>query len=182
MPERSNYPKARMAAALLIVASAGACVNNAASRPNDAPGVANTSVMWEDGARASDTGEAMLTKGEKRLELGRRQVRDGESKIREGTERVEKARLDYEHAVTAGSLGSDTKEQARALRAIGLRWETAIQQIKDGNKLVAKGNANIDRGESEIREGRRLMETGSILMRNAHRSRLGQPLLPMPKS
>ena len=184
MSEHSSSPKVRAIIALLIISLASACASGAKTRPNDAPVVANPGVMWEDGLKAVDTGEALLTKGEKRLALGRQQVRDGEAKIREGSERVAKAKLEYEQAasVVGASTASDKQKQASTLRPIGMRWEAAIQEIKDGNKLVAKGNANINRGESEIREGGLLMETGSILIRNAHRSRLGQSLLPLPTS
>ena len=121
-----------------------------------------------------------MTSGEKRLALGRQQIRDGEAKIREGSARVAQAKLEYEQAAAVGSAVADKQQQANTLRPIGVRWEAAIQEIKDGNKLVAKGNANISRGESEIGEGRLLMETGSVLIRNAHRSRLGQSLLSLP--
>ena len=182
MRKRSNCLKVCKLRGIVIIGLASACASESTTRPNNAPVVSNPSAMWEDGAKAVDTGEAMLTKGEKRLELGRQQVREGEVKIREGSERAENAKLEYEQAVAGGSAASDKQKQASTLRAIGLRWETAIQEIKDGNKLVAKGNANIDRGDSEIREGRLLMETGSVLMRNAQRSRLNLRLLPLPTS
>lgn len=180
MSNYSSYPGIRICMAILVVGLASACASESTTRPDSEPAATNPTAMWEDGAKAVDTGEAMLTKGEKRLELGRRQVREGEVKIREGSERAARAKLEYEQAAAGGSATSDRQKQASQLRAIGLRWETAIQEIKDGNKLVAKGRANIDRGESEIREGRLLMETGSVLMRNAQRSRLSLTLLPMP--
>ena len=179
MSEHSSSPKVRAIIALLIIGLVSACASGARTGPGDAPVVANSNVMWEDGVKSIDTGENLLTSGEKRLALGRQQIRDGEAKIREGSERVAKAKLEYEQAA-AGGAAADKKQQASTLRAIGLRWEAALQEIKDGNKLVAKGNANISRGESEIGEGRLLMETGSVLIRNAHRSRLGQSLLPLP--
>lgn len=180
MSKRSSCPKGRVVIAALIVSLASACANGTRSAVDDAPVVANASVMWEDGLKAADTGEAMLTRGEKRLVLGRQQVREGEEEIRAGSERVAQAKLEYEQLVAGGSTATDNKAQAEALRAIGMRWEAAIKEIREGNKLVAKGNANIDRGESEIRDGRLLMEKGSIMMRNAHRSRLGKKLLALP--
>ena len=171
---------ARALIAIMIFGVVGGCAGTSTTESDAAPMVSNRSAMWEDGAKAVDTGEAMVTKREKRLEPGRQQVRDGEARIRSGNERSEKARQEYEDA--ASNESASEQEQANALREIGLRWKKAIQEIKEGNKLVAKGKANIDRGESEIREGRSLMETGSILMRNAHRSRLGLSLLPLPKS
>ena len=180
MSEHSSSLKVRAIMALLISGMFSACASGPGTAPGDPPVAANSNVMWEDGVKSIDTGEALLTSGEKRLALGRQQIRDGEAKIREGSERVTQAKLEYEQAAAAGSAASDKKQQASTLRPIGVRWETALQEIKDGNKLVAKGNANISRGESEIGEGRLLMETGSVLIRNAHRSRLGQALLPLP--
>jgi hypothetical protein len=132
-----------------------------------------------NGGRISASGSR-----EKHLALGRQQVLEGQAKIRAGSERVSQAKLEYEQVALVGadSTTSDKQVQAKALRAIGVRWEAAFQEIKDGNKLVAKGNANMNRGESEIGEGRMLMETGSVLMRNAHWSRLGQQLLVLPTS
>lgn len=182
MWERPNCLKICKFNAIVIIGLASACASEPTTKANDAPVATNPNIMWEDGAKAVDTGEAMLTKGEKRLELGRRQVQEGEAKIRGGSERAEKAKLEYEQAATDGAAASNKQKHASTLRAIGLRWETAIQEIKDGNKLVANGNANLDRGESEIREGQLLMETGSVLMRNAQRSRLSLRLLPLPTS
>jgi hypothetical protein len=74
----------------------------------------------------------------------------------------------------------DVDAEAKRLRAIGKRWEGAIEEIKDGNTLVYKGNKSIDLRQSEIREGRALMESGSTLMRNSQRIRLGDEMLPLP--
>lgn len=179
MSDSSILRMSRSFIAMMILGIIGGCAGTSTTGSDAAPMVSNRSAMWEDGAKAVDTGEAMVTKGEKRLELGRQQVRDGEARIRSGNEQSEKARLEHEDAASNDSVTK--QEQANALREIGSRWEKAIGEIKEGNKLVAKGKANIDRGESEVREGRSLMETGSILMRNAHRSRLGLSLLPLPK-
>ena len=180
MAEHSSSLKVRAITALLTIGLVSACASSAGTGPDDAPVVANANVMWEDGVKSIETGEALMTSGEKRLALGRQQVREGEAKIRDGSARVAQAKLEYEQAAAAGAAAPDKQQQANALRQIGLRWEAALQEIKDGNKLVAKGNANISRGESEIGDGRLLMETGSVLIRNSHRSRLGQSLLPLP--
>lgn len=172
----------RVIVALPIIGLASGCANVAGVTSEEAPAGSSSTVMWEDGLKAADTGEAMLIKGEKRLALGRQQIRDGEAKIREGNIRVSQAKLEYEQAAIthSASTGSEKQIKADALREIGVRWDAAIQEIKDGNKLIAKGNENTARGESEVRDGRLLMETGSILMRNAQRSRLGQASLSMP--
>lgn len=172
----------RVVFAMPVICLAGACASVSNVPSDETTVVSNSAVMWEDGLRAADTGEAMLTRGEKRLALGREQVREGETKVREGSIRVSQEKLEYEQAAMTqgGSTKAEKQRKAIVLRAIGVRWDAAIQDIKMGNSLIAKGNENIARGESEIREGRLLMETGSVSMRNAQRSRLGQRSLSLP--
>ncbi len=166
--------------AILVAGLASACA--ARPVPGEPPPVSSPRVMWEDGLRAVETGEATLTRGEQRLALGRQQIRDGEAKVREGSQRAAEARAEYEQlaATVDGLSAADRKARTEALRETGSRWQAALDVIKEGNRLIAKGNANVDRGEAEVRDGRRMMETGSVLMRNSHRSRSGQPLLPLP--
>lgn len=139
--------------------------------------------MWADGLKAIEKGEPLVKDGESRLQEGRKQVREGEDMVRRGGTAVMQSRQDYQTAALAAGSASNpdgVKKEAKRLKAIGARWEDAIEQIKDGNKLVAKGNKNISRGQSEIRKGRALLESGSTLMRNAERIRLGEQPLPDP--
>lgn len=69
MSERSSFPKVHAVFAILIISLAGTCASGSGARPNDASVVANPRATWEDGLKAVETGEAMLTKGEKRLAL-----------------------------------------------------------------------------------------------------------------
>lgn len=170
---------------LVVVLFLGACAGGSKLRLSDAAIAGDPSAMWEDGQQSVQTGEALISKGEKLLQEGRNQIRDGEAQIDAGNQRVRQARQDYQDAVlSAGGSTAPKADRAEAqrLRVIGKRWEDAIEEIKEGNRLVDLGNKNIDKGQKEIREGRQLLEEGSILMRNSHRSRLGDTLLPMPKS
>ncbi|MEL7187126.1 MAG: hypothetical protein AAFN50_11940 [Pseudomonadota bacterium] len=161
---------------------AGGCANSG-FKLNDAAISGNPDAMWEEGQRAVMTGESLVDKGEKRLADGRKQVRDGEAKIATGNKRVLQAKEDYIAATIAAGAATTPKqveEESKRLRAIGKRWEVAIDEIRDGNRLVERGNKSIDQAHSEIREGRGLMAQGSTLMRNSQRSRLGEEMLPIP--
>lgn len=181
---KTDHPFPRMRFIVIAAASllAAACANSG-FQLSDAALSGNPSAMWEEGQRAVTTGEGLVTKGENRLEDGRRQVRDGETKIATGNQQVLQAKEDYIAAATT-SGGATTprqvEDESKRLRAIGKRWEDAIDEIRDGNRLVDRGNKNIDQAQGEIREGRTLMEQGSTLMRNSQRARLGEELLPEP--
>ena len=143
----------------------------------------NPDAMWMDGQKIVLEGEQAVQKGEKRVTEGRQQVRDGQAKITEGNERVIQGRLDYQSAVAAMGGSTSPKQvdaEVKRLKTIGDRWADAIDDIKDGNKLVDKGNKNIDSGQAKIREGRVQIESGSTLMRNSQRIRLGEEQLPVP--
>ena len=146
----------------------------------------NTEAMWKDGEQAVTRGEALIGKGEKRLAQGQKKIRDGEAMISQGNSKVAQSRQDYQAAAVTSGASSNPKEiefEAKRLRAIGDRWQDAINEIKDGNQLVSKGTTEISTAQSEIREGRALLESGSTLMRNAQRSRLGdKPLPSVPQS
>lgn len=180
--EQSSRLKLVAIPALFVVCLTSACAGTSRSPDNEPPAVSNPGVAWEDGRKSVETGEALLIRGERRLALGRQQIRDGEARIRDGSERAAQAKLDYQQlAGTTDELpAAEKKSRAEILRTVGSRWQAAIEEIKDGNRLIKTGNANVTRGEAEIREGRMLMESGSILMRNSYRSRLGQKLLPLP--
>lgn len=182
MSPNLNFSRARTLVVVLFFALLGACASGSSGWLGEPQASVNSDAMWQDGAQAIATGEAQVSQGEKRLAQGRQQVQDGEAMIRDGSVRASEAKLEYEQAATILAGASKTEQQALAdvLRTIGNRWEAANQTIKNGNKLVATGNSSITRGEAEIRDGQSLMETGSVLMRNVHRSRLGQELLPMP--
>ena len=139
--------------------------------------------MLADGSRLNTRGAELVAKGESRLAEGRQQVRDGERQIEAGTASVAAARSEYRQNAGRGGQANSPKgveSEAKELRAIGNRWEDAIEEIRKGNALVDKGNKNIDRGQSEIREGRLMMERGSALVRNSERIRLGDTLLEVP--
>ncbi len=171
-------------AAFLVLASGllNGCAGGSRVQLSDAALAGNPSAMWEDGQKSADTGEALVSKGEQRLATGRRQVLEGQEKIAAANLRVAQAREDYQSAVAAtggSSAPTDLQAEAKRLKAIGKRWEEAIDAVREGNNLVEKGNKNLDKGQSEIREGRSLMESGSTLMRNAQRTRMGDDLLPV---
>jgi len=141
----------------------------------------NPDAMWLDGQKIVLEGEKATQKGEKQVSEGRQQVRDGQGKVTERNERVIQARLDYQSAVTAMGGSTSPKQvgnEAKRLKAIGDRWADAINDIKSGNKLVEKGNKSIDAGQIRIRGGREQIESGSVLMRNSQRIRLGEKQLP----
>lgn len=143
----------------------------------------NPDAMWTDGQKIVLEGEQAVQKGEKRVTEGRQQVRDGQAKITEGNERVIQGRLDYQSAVAAMGGSTSPKQveaEVKRLKTIGDRWADAIDDIKDGNKLVEKGNKTIDAGQAKIRKGRAQIESGSTLMRNSQRIRLGEEQLSVP--
>lgn len=178
--------KKRMVTALsllLVAMFVSACAGGSRLRLSDAALSGDPSAMWEEGQKSVQTGEELISKGEKKLEEGRKQIREGEALVDSGNKQVREERQNYQNAVLAGGRSNSPKEveaEAKRLRAIGNRWEDAIDDIKQGNKLVDKGNKNIDRGQAEIRDGRKLLEQGSTLMRNSQRAKLGEDLLPMP--
>ena len=148
--------------------------------------VGDTEAMWKDGQQAVERGEALIAKGEKRLARGQKKIRDGEALISQGNSKVAQSRQDYQAAAAISGASSNPKEiefEAKRLRAIGDRWQDAIDEIKEGNQLISKGTSEISAAQSEIREGRALVESGSTLMRNAQRKRLGvKPLPSAPQS
>lgn len=164
-----------------VIGMLAGCGGGAGLKLSDAALSGDPDAMWAEGQKAVASGEALVKKGEAQLTEGRKQVREGEAAIRAGNQAVLRARRDYQAAVAAAGSSSTPDEvaaEAKRLKNIGKRWEDAIDDIKDGNKLVEKGNKNIDEGQSEVRGGRRLMESGSNLMRNSQRTRMGEPLLP----
>ena len=171
-----------VAAALLVLWLVGGCETTNATKLSDAALSGDPDAMWSEGQELARKGERKINKGEERMADGRRQVRDGEAKIRDGNERVTKSRRDYESAV-ASAGGAKTPrvvtDEAKRLKAIGKRWEDALDTIRAGNLLVENGNKNIETGRAEVREGRLMIESGSMLMRNSERTRRGDELLPI---
>ncbi len=127
--------------------------------------VGDTEAMWKDGQQAVERGEALIS---------------------QGNSKVAQSRQDYQAAAVISGASSNPKEiefEAKRLRAIGDRWQDAIDEIKEGNQLISKGTSEISAAQSEVREGRALVESGSTLMRNAQRKRLGvKPLPSAPQS
>lgn len=156
----------------------------ASTGPSDAALSGDPVAMWEDGQKEVTRGEKLVKSGDTRLAEGRKQVREGEALIDSGNAGTLRARQDYQDlALLTGKANSpdEVAKETKRLKAIGKRWEEAIDDIKDGNKLVSKGNKSIDRGQAEIREGRMLMDAGSTMMRNSQRTRIGEDLLPIPE-
>jgi uncharacterized phage infection (PIP) family protein YhgE len=136
--------------------------------------------MWADGQRMTIKGESEIQKGSKALEAGRKQIREGESMVQRGNNLVSAVRFEYQSAVkNAGTATTPdaVAAEAKALKVVGSRWEDAIDMIRDGNRLVEKGNKTLDAAQAQVREGRTLVERGSTLMRNSERLRLGEDLL-----
>ncbi len=140
--------------------------------------------MGKDGTKLNTRGAELVKDGEKLLIKGRKQVRDGDAMVQNGSSLVTNSRFEYKDIANAGGSAStpDTvAKEAKRLKAIGERWEDAIDTIRDGNSLIDKGNKNIDEAQSSIRRGRQMMERGSALVRNSERARLGEILLPVPE-
>ncbi len=158
------------------------CATSSATNLSDAALSGDPDAMWAEGQELARKGERLIKKGEARMADARRQMRDGEAKIRTGSQGVVKSRGEYESVVNDAGDARTPKvvaEEAKALKAIGKRWEAALDTIREGNLLVENGNKNMETGRAEVREGRLMIETGSILMRNSERSRRGDELLPM---
>ncbi len=158
------------------------CAASSATNVSDAALSGDPDAMWAEGQELARKGERLIKKGEARMVDARRQIRGGEAKIRTGSEGVVKSRREYESVVNDAGDARTPKvvaEEAKALKAIGKRWEGALDTIRNGNLLVDSGNKNVETGRAEVREGRLMIETGSILMRNSERSRRGDELLPI---
>lgn len=136
--------------------------------------------MWSDGQKLSIKGEGIVERGERRLEEGRKQIREGEAMVQRGSDLVSSVRFEYQNAAKNTGTATTPKAvaaEAKSLKAIGSRWEDAIDMIREGNKLVDKGNKTLDEAQAQIREGRSMVERGSMLMRNSERLKLGEDLL-----
>ena len=173
---------ANVAGAILVLALIAGCATSTTTTLSDAALSGDPDAMWAEGKDLARKGERLIRTGNDRIADARAQIRKGEDKIRDGSERLSKSRSDYESAVaSAGDAKTPNvvTDEAKRLKAIGKRWEDALETIRAGNLLVENGNKNIDTGRAEIREGRTLTESGSILMRNSERSRRGDDLLPI---
>lgn len=167
---------------MFLVALVAGCAAGGTSTLSDAALSGDPDAMWTEGQDLARKGERKVEKGEQRMADGRRQIRNGEARIRDGSERVAKSRRDYENAVASAGDAKTPKvvsDEAKRLKAIGKRWEDALDTIRAGNLLVENGNKNIETGRTEVREGRLMIESGSILMRNSERTRRGDELLPI---
>ena len=141
--------------------------------------------MWEQGIKLSDKGEKLIIKGEKALEASRKELREGEALIQSGSEMVIRARQSYQLEAARIGGSSSPKEieyEAERLTSIGDKWEDAINDIKKGNKMVAKSKEMQTDAQAYVKEGRELVESGSNFIRNSQRMRLEIPLLPAPDS
>lgn len=155
----------------------------ASTGPSDAALSGDPVAMWEDGKLAVDRGEKLVKNAEQDLEEGRKLVREGESRIDRGNIDTLRARQEYQSAARASGSSLSPKElekEIKRFKKIGNQWEDAIGEIKAGNKLVAKGNRLINSAQDSIREGRALMESGSTMMRNSQRIRMGSDILLQP--
>lgn len=173
---------ARLAATTFLAVLVASCATAGTSTLSDAALSGDPDAMWTEGQDLARKGERKVEKGEQRMADGRQQIRDGEAKIRDGSERVAKSRRDYENAVASAGDARTPKvvsDEAKRLKAIGKRWEDALDTIRAGNLLVENGNKSIETGRAEVREGRLMIESGSILMRNSERTRRGDELLPI---
>jgi hypothetical protein len=52
------------------------------------------------------------------------------------------------------------------------QWDDALDDIKDGNKLVGKGNKAMQKAHKEIREGGKLIASGDTIKRDLEQARL----------
>ncbi len=168
---------------ILVAAIVSGC---ASSRPNlsDAALSGDPVSMERDGARLNNQGAKLVKDAEQELIEGRKQLRDGEAMVQAGSTRVTNARFEYKDLANASggaSTPTAVADEAKKLRAIGRRWEDAIDTIRDGNQLVNKGNKTIAEAQEEIRRGRQMMEQGSTLVRNSARIRNNEALLPVPE-
>jgi hypothetical protein len=165
---------------LACLSMAAGCVSSGETTLSDAAMAGDPDTMWTEGQDLARNGERLIRRGEARMLEARRLIRDGEARIRTGSEQVLKCRVDYEDVVNGTERATaSSADEAKRLKAIGKRWEDALDAIREGNLLVEKGNRGIETGRGEVREGRTMVETGSILMRNSERSRRGDALLPM---
>ena len=182
---RKQLITVKLGVVIALISATGCAADLGRTGISNAALAGNTEAMWKDGQQAVARGEALIGKGEKRLAQGQKKIRDGEALISQGNNKVAQSRQDYQAAAVTSGASSNPKEiefEAKRLRAIGDRWQDAIDEIKDGNQLVSKGTNEISTAQSDIREGRALVESGSTLMRNAQRSRMGdKPLPPAPQ-
>lgn len=176
----------RVVIAILLLLSAtfiGGCASKGLS-VSDAALSGDPTAMARDGATLNTRGAKLIKDAEKRLIEGRKQLRDGEAMVQSGSTRVTNSRFEYKDLANASGNATSpgaVAEEAKKLRTVGNRWEDAIESIRDGNKLVDKGNKTIAGAQEDIRKGRQMMEQGSTLVRNSARIGYNQALLPMPE-
>lgn len=161
------------------------CASLGSSNVSDAAVSGDPVAMANEGAELNSRGAKMVKNGEALLMKGRKRVRDGEAMVSNGSSLVSNARFEYRDLARATGDATDPKtvsKEAKNLKAAGERWEDAIDTIRDGNKLIDKGNDDIADAQKEIRKGRKLMERGSVMVRNSERLRLEESLLSVPST
>ncbi|NND67954.1 MAG: hypothetical protein HKN19_10230 [Halioglobus sp.] len=163
---------------LAVLLLSGGCASPGLS---DAALSGDPQAMWDEGKKMAAKGEKLIADAESELAEGRDLVRQGEARIDQGTLDTLQARQDYQAAARAAgdakSPGEVDKEIKR-FKKIGDKWEDAIDEVRDGNNLVKKGNKRLAAAREDIRKGRALIEAGSTLMRNSQRLQWGEELLP----
>ena len=114
-------------------------------------------------------GEGLVRQAETTLKRGQDDVKRGEALVAGGRKAATKQRQEYLDALAKSGSADDPQSleiEIQRLRGIGRLWQRAIQDIKEGNRLIDKGNKTIATARNDIRLGRELMERGSELAIN----------------
>ncbi len=177
--------KSNVVSILFTVLFLTGCASLGGADVSDAAVSGDPVAMAKEGAELNSRGAKMVKDGEALLIKGRKRVRDGEAMVSNGSTLVTNARFGYRDL--ARTMGDATNpktvsSEAKKLKNAGKRWEDAIDTIKDGNKLIDKGNDDISDAQKAIRKGRQLMERGSVMVRNSERLRMEESLLSVPGS
>lgn len=128
--KRSGSPF-RIVSMLLALLLVTACTRlSDTHEPSAAALTGDPDAMWADGQKAIAKGDPLVKNDESRLREGRAQVREGKDMIHRGSKTVMQSRQDYQTAARAAGSASNpdgVKREAKRLKAIGSRWEDAIE-------------------------------------------------------
>tara|TARA_R110002073_G_scaffold270138_1_gene433442 strand:- start:310 stop:846 length:537 start_codon:yes stop_codon:yes gene_type:complete len=117
-------------------------------------------------------GEKLLRGAQDDLEDAHDRIRKGESLIAKGNETVRDSRNQYRALANDTGRATDPDEvadEAKQFDKLADRWEDALDDIDDGEKLIKKGNKAANKAESRINEGRSLVASGKKLRSDTER-------------
>lgn len=125
-------------------------------------------------------GEKLIRGAEEDLEDAHDKISKGESLVAKGKETARDSRNQYRVLANDAGQARNPDEvfaEAKKFDKLADRWEDALDDVEDGEKLIKKGNKESQKAESRINEGRSLVASGKKLRSDTERSldRLAAP-------